>query len=327
MFRRENKNLGNLRGAVQTWLNSYARLNTEAKKANRNAPIDPTTLRGNVGLIKSIRKYVALKTMMNQLPSAPPPPPGPPQFNRSAVNIQIKRIEQNLQTIIRTQTAAANKLAQLTRIQGAINKFKSEVGPMPKNITNKFSQFNRAITAARNGLGTAEGPALVQQAENKLAFVNKNATKGNIFKTPKGVYMARGIPGNKNGRVMPNAYYKVFGKSGEWSWSGNNQAYNYSRDTGNIRPKAPPPLPTRPGPPPALPTKPNKNSKANTLLMMYPNNKLNSLNDQKLEQLRQNLMSLGLGVSNRQNVGNKVNAISSVLNKRAIQEENVFSRL
>jgi hypothetical protein len=326
MFRRENKNLGNLRGAVQTWLNSYERLNAEAKKANRNAPIDPTTLRGNVGLIKSIRKYVALKTVVNQLP--PAPAQGSQQVNRSAVNIQIKRIEQNLQTIIRSQTAAANKLAQLTRIQGAINKFKSEVGPMPKNITNKFSQFNRAITAARNGLGTAEGPALVQQAENKLAFVNKNATKGNIFKTPKGVYMARGIPGNKNGRVMPNAYYKVFGKSGEWSWSGNNQAYNYSRDTGNIRPKAPPPLPTRPGPPPALPTKPNKNSKANTLLMMYPNSVLGSLNTNKLMQLRQNLMSLGLGVSNRHNVGTKVNAISSILNTRAIQnDEEYLTRL
>jgi len=327
MFRRENKNLGNLRGAVQTWLNSYARLNTEAKKANRNAPIDPTTLRGNVGLIKSIRKYVALKTMMNQLPPVPAPGP-PPQVNRSAVNIQIRRIEQNLQTIIRSQTAAANKLAQLTRIQGAINKFKSDVGPMPKNITNKFNQFNRAITAARNGLGTAAGPALVQQAENKLSFVSTNTTKGNVFKTPKGVYIVSGRRGNTTGRIIPNAYYKVIeGRGGAWNWSVNNRAYNYNRATGNISPKMAPALPPRPGPPPALPPRPNKNSRANTLLMMYPNSSLGRLNTNKLMQLRQNLMSLGLGVTNRQNVGNKVNAISAILNSRAAQEENVFSRL
>lgn len=320
MFRRENKNLGNLRGAVQTWLNSYARLNTEAKKANRNAPIDPTTLRGNVGLIKSIRKYVALKTLMNQLPSAPASAPGPLQLNKAAVNTQLQRFQRNIQSTLNMQAEAVNKLAQLTRIQAGLGQMKNKLGNgAPSNLLSKINLINRSITAARNGLGTPSGPALVQQAAANLVKVANDPKLGVIFKTPQGGLLARGFQGNATGRILMNSYYKVTNiGGGQLRWSANNKAYNYNKTTGNIRPKMGPP---------ALPAKPNKNSKANTLLMMYPNNKLNSLNDQKLEQLRQNLMSLGLGVSNRQNVGNKVNAISSVLNKRAIQEEKWASRL
>ena len=259
---------------------------------------------------------------MNQLP--PAPSPGPPQVNRAAVNIQIRRIEQNLQTIIRSQTAAANKLAQLTRIQGAINKFKSDVGPMPKNITNKFNQFNSAITAARNGLGTAAGPALVQQAENKLAFVSTNTTKGNVFRTPKGVYIVGGKQGNTTGRIIPNAYYKVIeGRSGAWNWSVNNRAYNYNRATGNFRPKMAPALPPRPGPPP-LPPKPDEYT--NSLLTKYPNSVLNSMNKQKLLNVRRQFANRP--DFNRPNVSNKIIAIQAAINKKvAAEEENVFSRL
>lgn len=260
---------------------------------------------------------------MNQLPSAPAaaPAPGPPQVNRAAVNTQMQRFERNIQTALRTQAANVNKLAQLTRIQTAIGQFQNQLkkgGGVPSNLNNKFSQFNRAITAARNGLGTTAGPALVQQATNKLAFVSTNTTKGNVFKTPKGVYIVGGKPGNTTGRIIPNAYYKVIeGGGGAWNWSVNNQAYNYNRNTGNIRPKTAPVLPPRPGPP-ALPPRPNKNSKANNLLARYnTNNKLKSLTTNELMQLRQNLMSLGLGVSNRQNVGNTVNAISAILDNRA----------
>jgi hypothetical protein len=328
MFRRENKNLGKLREAVQTWLNSYERLNNEAKRANRNALIDPTTLRGNVGLIKAIRKYAALKSSMNQMPPGPLPPT--PQVNRAAVNTQMQRFERNIQTALRTQAANANKLAQLTRIQTAIGQFQNQLktgGGIPSNLLNKFSQFNRAITAARNGLGTPRGSALVQQAVNKLAVVAKDVSKGDIYKTPKGVFLVAGVPGNATGRIIPNAYYKVIeGRNGAWNWSVNNRAFNYNRSSGNIRPKTSPALPPRPGPP-ALPPRPNKNSKANTLLLMYPNNRLSTLNTNELIKLRQNLMSLGLGVTNRQNVGNKVNAISAILNQKALAQENVFSRL
>jgi hypothetical protein len=313
MFRRENKNLGNLRGAVQTWLNSYARLNTEAKRANRNTPIDPTTLRGNVGLIKSIRKYVALKTLVNQMPVAPPmAPPVAPQFNRTAINAQIRRIEQDLRTIILTQTAATNKLAQLTRIQAAINKFKSEVGPMPKNITNKFAEFNRAITVARNSLGTPAAPVRVQQAAANLVKVANDPTLGEIFKTPQGGLLARGFQANRTGRILTNAYYKVQNiGGGQLRWSANNKAYNYNRASGNIRPKTAPALPNKPNPPP-LPMKPDEYT--NRLLEMYPNNILNSLNVNKLMSIKTQFATRPN--FNRQNVGNKILAIQAAINRK-----------
>jgi hypothetical protein len=313
MFRRENKNLGNLRGAVQTWLNSYARLNTEAKKANRNAPIDPTTLRGNVGLIKSIRKYVALKTLMNQLPAAPAPGPIPlpPQVNKAAVNTQLQRFERNIKTTLSMQAEAVNKLAQLTRIQAGLGQMRNKA---PSNLLSKINQVNRSITAARNSLGTPRGAALVKQAAANLVKVANDPKLGEIFKTPQGGLLARGFQGNATGRILMNSYYKVMNiGGGQLRWSANNKAYNYNRNTGNIRPKMAP----------ALPLKPDEYT--NSLLKMYPNSILNSLNKNKLVNVRTQLASRP--DFNRPNVGNKILAIQRAINKKNAENEEVFSRL
>lgn len=323
MFRRENKNLGNLRGAVQTWLNSYARLNTEAKKANRNAPIDPTTLSGNVGLVKSIRKYVALKTVMNQLPSGPVP--GPPQFNKAVVNTQLQRFERNIKSTLNMQAEAVNKLAQLTRIQAGLGQMKNKLGTgAPSNLLSKINQVNRSITAARNSLGTPRGVALLQQAAANLNKVANDPTLGAIFKAPQGGLLARGVQGNATGRILMNSYYKVNNiGAGQLRWSANNKAYNYNKTTGNLRPRMAPPLPARPLPPP-LPPKPDEYT--NTLLAMYPNSILNSLNKAKLMNVRRQFANRP--DFNRPNVGNKILAIQRVINKKnAADEENVFSRL
>ena len=315
MFRRENKNLGNLRGAVQTWLNSYARLNSEAKKANRNSPIDPTTLSGNAGLVKSIRKYVALKTVMGQLP--PGPPPGPPQ-----INTQLQRFERNVQTTLRMQAESVNKLAQLTRIQAGLGQLRNKLGSdAPSNLLSKINQVNKSITAARNGLGTPRGVALLQQAAANLVKVANDPKLGAIFRTPEGGLLARGFQGNASGRILLNSYYKVNNVGGQLRWASNNKAYNYNKTTGNIRPKAPPPLPRKPGPP--LPPKPDEYT--NSLLTMYPNSILNSLNKNKLVNVRTQFANRP--DFNRPNVSNKILAIQAAINKKNAAEENVFSRL
>lgn len=166
MFRRENKNLGNLRTGVQTWLGSYAKLNNEIKRGNRNARIDPLTVTGNANLVKSIRKYVALKTFVNQ--------PRPQISNKAAVNVQLNRLSRNLQSVMAMQAQNAQKLAQLTKLQNAMNQFKSVLvknGANPLNFKNKLNAFNRAMTQARRNVSTTRGASLLKQAEQNAQQV------------------------------------------------------------------------------------------------------------------------------------------------------------
>jgi hypothetical protein len=100
---------------------------------------------------------------------------------------------------------------------------------------------------------------------------------------------------------------------GQLRWSANNKAYNYNRNTGNIRPKMAP----------ALPLKPDEYT--NSLLKMYPNSILNSFNKNKLVNVRTQLA--GRPNFNRPNVGNKILAIQRAINKKNAENEEVFSRL